>query len=173
MAGTGADPLAATLLADMLLIVWHSRTGASRAMADAAALGAASGGRLIAAELAQPDDFLAASGYLFAGPENLGALSGAMKEMLDRNYYPLLGRIAGRPYASMIAAGSDGQGAQAQLDRILTGWRLKRVAPPMIINVAAQTSEEILAEKQLGSEILANCTNLGAAMAEALQTGIF
>ena len=71
---------------------------------------------------------LAASGYLFIGPENLAALSGAMKEMFDRCYYPCLGKLEGRPYATIICAGSDGENAQRQLDRIATGWRLKRVA---------------------------------------------
>ena len=93
-----------------LLIVWHSRTGASDAMARAAAAGAAEGGRLLGCEAAQAGDFLAARGYLFCGPENLATLSGAMKEMFDRLYYPLLGRIEGRAYASLIAAGSDGSG---------------------------------------------------------------
>ncbi|RYY36501.1 MAG: flavodoxin family protein, partial [Sphingomonadales bacterium] len=58
-----------------LLIVWHSRTGASEAMAAAAAEGAGGGGRLLACEAASSEDFLAAKGYLFCGPENLAALS--------------------------------------------------------------------------------------------------
>ena len=108
-----------------LAIVWHSRTGAAEALATAAAEGARASGSVNVALLAAADatleQLLAASGYLFVAPENLGALSGAMKEMFDRAYYPLLGRIEGRPYASLIAAGSDGHGAQRQLERIVTG----------------------------------------------------
>src|SRR3546814_2278236 len=91
------------------------------------------------AEEVAPGDLLAAGGYLFVGPENLAALSGAMKEMFDRCYYPCLGRLEGRPYATIICAGSDGENAQRQLDRIATGWRLKRVADRVIVNTAAQT----------------------------------
>ena len=77
-----------------------------------------------------PDDLLSAAGYLFCCPENLASMTGAMKEFFDRCYYPVLGRIEGRPYAVMVAAGSDGAGAVRQIERIATGWRLKAVAPP-------------------------------------------
>ena len=56
-----------------------------------------------------------ASAYIFVAPENLGALSGTMKEFFDRTYYGVLDRVSGRPYAAIIAAGSDGQGAARQL----------------------------------------------------------
>jgi len=157
----------------MLAIVWHSRTGATRAMAEAAAIGAGKSARLIRAEEAGPEQMLAARGYLFACPENLATMSGAMKEMFDRCYYPLLGRIEGRPYASMIAAGSDGWGAQAQLDRIATGWRLRRVAEPLVVNFAAQTPEAILAPKTVSASALSACRDLGAALANGLELGIF
>lgn len=156
-----------------LLVVWHSRTGASRAMAAAAAQGAGASARLLAADAVGPDEFLAARGYLFVGPENLGTLSGAMKEMFDRCYYPLLGRIEGRAYATIIAAGSAGQGAEAQLDRIVTGWRLRRVVQGLIINTQAQTAQEIMAPKQIDSQVSEQCALIGAALAEGLQAGIF
>ncbi|HCF25373.1 MAG TPA: flavodoxin [Novosphingobium sp.] len=157
----------------MLAIIWHSRTGASRALAAAAGLGAGDRARLIPAEAVEPADLLAASGYLFVCPENLATMSGAMKEMFDRCYYPLLGRIEGRPYASIIAAGSDGRGAQAQLDQIATGWGLRRVAEPMIVNTGAQTAELILAEKQVPTTSLEQAEVLGGALAEGLAQGIF
>ena len=153
-----------------LLIIWHSRTGGSRALAEAAAEG---GGRLVAADEVTPGDLIAAGGYLFVGPENLAALSGAMKEMFDRNYYPCLGKLEGRPYATIICAGSDGHGALRQLDRIATGWRLKRVAEAVIVNTAAQTLEAILAPKTIPATRLAEARDLGAALAEGIAAGIF
>ena len=156
-----------------LLIIWHSRTGGSRALAGAAAEGAGASGTLIAADTATPADLLSAQGYLFVGPENLAALSGAMKEMFDRCYYPCLGRIEGRAYATIICAGSDGENAQRQLDRIATGWRLRRVAGPVIVNTAAQTPEAILAPKAIPADRLAEARELGAALAEGLAAGIF
>ena len=156
-----------------LLIAWHSRTGGSEALAAAAAEGAGTAARLITAADVTPDLLLAAGGYLFIGPENLAALSGAMKEMFDRCYYPCLGRLEGRPYATIICAGSDGENAQRQLDRIATGWRLRRVAEPVIVNTAAQTPEAIMAPKTIALDRLAEARDLGAALAEGLAAGIF
>ena len=162
-------------LRPMLLIIWHSRTGAAHAMADAAWQGACdeAAARLIAAEETGPEDLLAAQGYVFACPENLATMSGAMKEFFDRCYYPLLGRIEGRAYATLIAAGSDGSGAQRQIDRIATGWRLRRVAEPLIVNTAAQTPQAILAPKTLAAGDLALCRALGQGLAAGLAMGAF
>lgn len=160
-----------------LLIVWHSRTGGARQMAQAAADGAAEEAevraRLLGADQAGPDDLLAADGYLFAGPENLAGLSGAMKEFFDRSYYPALDRIQGRAYAVMICAGSDGTGAARQIARIATGWRLRPVAEPLIVCTHAQTPEAILAQKTLTREALAPCRELGQALAVGLALGVF
>lgn len=158
-----------------LLIIYHSRTGGSRQMAEAAA-DAARGEADVAlkrAEDAQPEDVLGADGYLFSAPENLAALSGAMKEFFDRCYYPVLGKIEGRPYAQMICAGSDGENAARQTARIATGWRLKEVQPPLIICTHAQTTEEILADKVIGAADLEKCRELGAALGAGLAMGVF
>jgi len=157
----------------LLAIVWHSRTGAAAAMARAVATGAGQAARLLAASDAQPADLLGARGFVFVCPENLATMSGLMKDMFDRCYYPLLGQVEGRAYATAIAAGSDGTGAQAQIDRIVTGWRLRRVAEPLIVNLAAQTPEAILAAKTLPADAVEACEELGAAMAEGLRLGIF
>jgi multimeric flavodoxin WrbA len=100
-------------------------------------------------------------------------MSGLMKEMFDRAYYPVLGQIEGRPYATIIAAGSDGQGAQRQIDRIATGWRLRRVAEPLIVGLAAQTPEAIAAPKTVPAAALEQARDMGAAMAEGLRLGLF
>ncbi|HET6971742.1 MAG TPA: NAD(P)H-dependent oxidoreductase [Phenylobacterium sp.] len=160
-----------------LLIVWHSRTGAARAMAEAAARGAGqeTGVAVVrqTAEAAGPDDLLAADGYLFAAPENLASLSGEMKAFFDRSYYPALDRLNGRPYAAMIAAGSDGQGAARQLARIAMGWRLKPVAEPLIVCTHAQTPEAILAPKVLSAVDLRRCEEMGQVLAAGLAMGLF
>jgi len=159
----------------MLLILWYSRTGASQALAEAAYAGALAEGpvRLLHAAEARPEDLIAASGYLFTCPENLGTMAGAMKEFFDRTYYPLLGRIEGRAYAAVIAAGSDGSGALMQLDRIVKGWRLRRIADGIVVNLGAQTPEEIFAPKTVPTVSLQKCRELGQAMAAGLTMGAF
>jgi multimeric flavodoxin WrbA len=116
---------------------------------------------------------LAADGYLFGTPENLAAMSGQLKDFFDRCYYAALDRINGRPYATLICAGSDGQNAARQIERIATGWRLRPIAAPLIVCTHAQTPEAILAPKQIGSDALADCRALGEAMAAGLALGVF
>jgi len=160
-----------------LLIVYHTMTGGTQQMAEAAANAARTQPdvevRLLRATEAQPDDVLNADGYLFATPENLAAMSGLMKHFFDRCYYPVLDRVNGRPYAAMICAGSDGQNALRQLDRIATGWRLRSVAPGLIVCTHAQTPERILAPKQIGADDLARCAELGEGLAGGLALGVF
>lgn len=160
-----------------LLIVWHSRTGATEALARAAAKGAARQSEvetnLVPAEAAGPEHLIGSQAFIFAAPENLAALSGEMKAFLDRSYYPALDQLAGRPYAAIIAAGSDGAGAARQLARIATGWRLKPVAEPLIIITDAQTPEAILERKRLPPEPIARAADLGQTLAAGLAMGIF
>jgi multimeric flavodoxin WrbA len=158
-----------------LLIVYHSKTGGSRQMAEAAARAARAEALTAIKEAkdAGPDDLLQADGYIFCAPENLAAIAGVMKDFYDRCYYPVLGRIEGRPYAQMVCAGSDGENAARQTKRIATGWRLKEVQPPLIICTHAQTPEEILADKTISEKDLAKCRELGAAIAAGLSMGVF
>ena len=163
--------------AKTLLIVYHSLTGGTRQMAEAARAGAvAEAGcavRLLHAAQAGPGDVLAADGYVFATPENLAAMSGQLKDFFDRSYYAVLDQVNGRPYASLVCAGSDGSNAARQIARIATGWRLKPVAEPLIVCTHAQTPEAILAPKQIGDEDLERCRALGEALAAGLALGVF
>ena len=160
-----------------LLIVHHTVTGGTLQMARAAAAGAASEPSvrtlLRHAAEATAGDVLGADGFVFATPENLAAMSGLMKDFFDRTYYAALDRIEGRPYATLVCAGSDGSNAARQIERIATGWRLKAVAPALIVCTRAQTTEQILRAKQLGPDDLRRCEELGAALAAGLGLGIF
>jgi multimeric flavodoxin WrbA len=118
-------------------------------------------------------DVIAADGYIFVTPENLASMSGVMKDFFDRTFYAALDRIIGRPYATLVCAGSDGENAVRQIDRICTGWRLKRVSEPLIVCTHAQTPEKILAPKTIGAEELERCAEVGAAIAAGLALGIF
>lgn len=158
-----------------LLIVYHSRTGGSRQMAEAAEQAARSetGVILKTADTAGPDDLLTADGYIFCAPENLAAISGVMKDFFDRCYYPVLGQIEGRAYAQMVCAGSDGSNAVRQIARIAQGWRLRAVQDPIIVCTHAQAPEAILAPKTVCEGDLARCRELGQALAAGLAMGVF
>jgi multimeric flavodoxin WrbA len=160
-----------------LLIVYHSMTGGTRQMAAAAAAGArrepAIRVSLLGAAAAQAGDVLQADGFIFAAPENLAAMSGKMKDFFDRTYYAALDRVNGRPYATLICAGSDGRNAAQQIERIATGWRLQPIADPIIVCTHAQTPAEILREKRISEADLARCGELGQALASGIALGIF
>ena len=160
-----------------LAIIWDSMTGGSEALAVATADGARGNidveVQLVAAREAQATDLLASDAYLFVFPENLAAISGVMKAFFDRSYYPCLGQIEGRAYAVIVCAGSDGSNAVRQVERIATGWRLKKVAASIVVRTHAQTPDAILAAKVIGQADLATAHDLGAAMAEGLALGVF
>jgi multimeric flavodoxin WrbA len=160
-----------------ILIVFHSMTGGARQMAQAVERGAASEDgvavRLLHARDATAGEVLAADGYVFVTPENLAAMSGLMKDFFDRAYYAALDRIEGRPYAVLVCAGSDGSNAVRQIERIATGWRLRRAVEPLIVCTHAQTQEAILAPKTIVPAELARCEEIGATFAAGLALGIF
>jgi multimeric flavodoxin WrbA len=160
-----------------LLIVYHSMTGGTSQMAHAAAAGA--GGEdglrvsLLQAAQAHADDVLRADGYIFASPENLGGMSGMMKDFFDRTYYAAFERMGARPFLTLICAGSDGRNAAQQIERIATGWRLKPVADPFIVCTLAQTPEQILKPKRIDELPLKRCEELGKTIAAGISMGIF
>ena len=160
-----------------LLIVFHSSTGGTYQMAQAAAKGAGSEPgvevNFIHAAEAGPQELLKSDGYIFATPENLAMMSGIMKDFFDRTYYAVLDRVVGRPYATLICAGSDGENAARQIQRIATGWRLKAIAEPTIVCTHAQTPDAILAPKQIGAYDRQRCEEIGATLAAGLALGIY
>jgi len=160
-----------------ILIIWDSMTGGSHAMAQAAAVGAGCEDninvKVLHAHDVSIDDMLSASAYIFAFPENLAAISGVMKSFFDRTYYHCIEQIEGRSYALMICAGSDGENAMNQANRICKGWRLKLINNPIIIKTHAQSKEEILAQKTIASDDLQKCHDIGTAMATGLAIGLY
>jgi multimeric flavodoxin WrbA len=160
-----------------LLIVYHSMTGAAAQLAQAAAEGARSEPglqtTLLHAPQASAADVLAADAYLFVTPENLATMAGLMKDFFDRVYYAAFDRVNGRPYASIVAAGTDGSGAARQIERIATGLRLRAVAAPLIVRNGAQTPAAILAAKTVPQPDLERARELGAALATGVANGIF
>lgn len=148
-----------------LLIIYHSQTGHTRAMAKAVRRGARRvpevETRSKMALRAGLDDLLWAQALLLGTPENFGYMSGAMKNFLDRTYYPAQGRIGGLPYAVFISAGNDGTGALNSIERIARGYPFKPVCDP------------IIARGELTPAVLRSCEDLGETMASGVAWGIF
>jgi len=180
-----------------LLIVWWSYTGGTEALVHAALQGAnaalkqaasaalsdagpdsvsvASSMSVIACrcDLIGIEALLRADALLFATPECLGSMAGPIKTFFERSYYPALDHLNGRPYATLICAGTDGQGAARQIDRIATGWRLKSIAKPLIVLTGAQTPQAIAAPKTIEPAELSRASELGALLAAGTQFGVW
>ena len=150
-----------------LLIVYHTQTGNTGRMAEAALAGARAEdvsdveARLLRACGAGPDDLLWADGLLLGTPENFGYMSGGMKDFLDRTFYPVEGKILSLPYAVFISAGNDGTMALAAIRRIANGYPFKEVQAP------------IIAAGELTDHHLEGCRELGLALALGLEMDLF
>ena len=117
--------------------------------------------RLLRAGDAGPEDLLWADALILGTPENFGYMSGAMKDFLDRTYYPCEGKVESLPYAIFISAGNDGSGALNSIERIAKGYPLRAVQKP------------IIARGDTSDAVLVSCEELGMAMAAGLEMGVF
>ena len=110
---------------------------------------------------ASTDDLLWCDGFILGTPENFGYMSGAMQYFLDRVFYPVEGKVDGKPFAIFVRAGNDGTGAISSMRRILTGLSVREVQEPVLI--AGEFDESRLSE----------CEELGLTMAAGLEAGVF
>lgn len=149
-----------------LLLVAHAPSPNTQALRNALIEGARSVDaaglevRALTPFASQPPDVLAADGILLFTPENLGYMSGALKDFFDRIYYPTLDHKQGTPYALVVRAGQDGAGTVRAVRTIATGLRWREIAEPRILLGAFQP--------QWTDE----CRELAQAMAEGLAAGI-
>ena len=150
-----------------LLIVYHSQSGSTERMAESVIAGARHPDvagvdvRVRPALEANAEDLLWCDGFLLGTPENFGYMSGAMKLFLDRVFYPVEGKIDGKPFAMFVRAGNDGSGAISSIRRILNGLSVREVQEPVLI--AGDFDESRLAD----------CEELGLTMAAGLEAGVF
>ncbi len=150
-----------------LLIVAHAPSPNTRRLLDAVVAGARhpdiAGVEVIAQSPfdTQPDHVLAAQAIVLGTTENLGYMSGALKDFFDRCYYPCLDQTQGLPYALYIRAGHDGTGTKRGVETIVTGLRWRAVQEPLICR------------GDFRDEFVPDCEELGTLMAAGLEAGVF
>ena len=150
-----------------LLIVAHAPSENTRKLCDAALRGAESPGienvsaRWVAPLEATPEDVLGADAIILGTTENLGYMSGALKDFFDRCYYPVLEEKQGLPCALYIRAGHDGTGTQRAVETIVTGLRWNWAQDPLVLRGEWQP------------KFVEQVEELGLYMAAGLDSGIF
>jgi len=148
-----------------LLIIYHSQSGNTAQLAQALRCGCQAEAevetKLSTAFAANVENLLWADGLLLGTPENFGTMSGALKDFFDRTYYPAEQHQLNLPYALFISAGNDGTGAVREIDRIVSGYPMKKIAPPLIVKGA------------INRDHLQQCEEFGLSMATGLAMGIF
>jgi multimeric flavodoxin WrbA len=148
-----------------LLIVYHSQSGSSARLAQAAWEGARSELDVVVqikrAWDASVLDLASADGVLLVMAENSGYLSGGMKDFLDRVFYPAIEQKLVLPYALIVSAGNDGRNAVRQAKMILSGIPFVAASEPLILRGEVEVMH------------LERCKELGQAIATGLEMGIF
>lgn len=149
-----------------LLIVAHIPSDNTRRLRDAVVAGATAP-EIANVELhvltpfeAHPPDVKWADAIILGTTENLGYMSGALKDFFDRIYYPCLEETQGRPYALYIRAGHDGTGTRRGVETITTGLRWRAVQPPVLCRGSWQEA------------FIGQCEELGMLMAAGLEAGV-
>ena len=150
-----------------LLIVGHVPSPNTRVLRDAVERGAnhpdISGVdvRALSPFDTHPEDVKAAGAIILGTTENLGYMSGALKDFFDRIYYPCLEETQARPYVLYVRAGMDGTGTCRAVDSITTGLRWKAVQEPLVCR------------GEYKPEFEQQCEDLGTLMAAGLEAGVF
>jgi hypothetical protein len=154
-------------MAKRLLVVAHVPSDNTLRLRDAVVAGARSddieGVETVALTPfeAGPEDVLGADGVILGTTENLGYMSGALKDFFDRTYYGVIDDTEALPYALYIRAGHDGTGTKRAVESITTGLKWRAVQEPLICRGEWQ------------ERFVDDCRELGMAMAAGLEAGIF
>ena len=123
-----------------LLVVVHAPSPNTRHLREAIKEGAESvQSDVVELRLKSPfdtsaEDVIKAHALILCTTENLGYMSGALKDFFDRTYNPCLEHTGGLPYALCIRAGLDGTATRRAVEPITSalGWRA--VAEALVFN---------------------------------------
>jgi multimeric flavodoxin WrbA len=148
-----------------LLIVYHSQSGTTEQLARAIEEGACKVAgvdvvRKVAASVdaRQLEDCRV---LVVCSPEYFGYMAGAIKDFFDRTYETTHDRTIGKPYTAVICAGNDGSGALNSIERIILGYRMRKVQEPLVHRGS------------INADIIDRCRELGEALAAGIELGIY
>jgi multimeric flavodoxin WrbA len=152
-----------------LLIIAHTPSPNTIQMAEAILAGANHNSvENVLATLLSPFDcdsniVLQSDALILFTTENFGYMSGALKDLFERIYYPCISdskRSDAKPFALIIKAGLDGTGSEISVAKITTGlkWR--------------QVQQTLLCKGQFEPNFVQQCNDLGLLIAASLEAEI-
>jgi flavorubredoxin len=139
-----------------VLIIYHSQTGNTEAMAKAMFEGAKSAGATVnlkRAVDANAEDILACDIVAIGTPNYFGYMAGLVKDYFDRVWATIRDKVANKPYVTFGSKGGGGAQALDSIDRICNNLKM------------IKASESILVTRRPTDEDLAKCRELGKRLA--------
>ena len=138
-----------------LLIIYHSQSGNTEAMAKAVYEGALSSGATVSlkkAAEATSNDLLDCDAVILGTPNYFSYMAGAMKDFFDRSLHTVRDKVDNKPYATFSSAGGGGKGALDSVDGICHSLKLKKAFDSIV--AIGKPSSEVLEEcKELGRKV--------------------
>ena len=140
-----------------LLIIYHSQSGNTEAMAKAFYEGARSSGATVNLKKAADttSEYLIGCDAIAIGtPNYFSYMAGAIKDLFDRVYYTVHGRAEGKPYVLFGSHGGGGGKALDGVERICNALQFRKAF------------DNVLANGQPSPEVLEQCKSLGKKLAQ-------
>ncbi len=140
-----------------LLIIYHSQTGNTEAMARAVYQGASSAGAAVTlkkAADATEKDLLTCDAVAFGTPNYFSYMAGIMKDFFDRAWLTIRDMVVNKPYTAFGSAGSGGRQALNSIDRVCNSFRLRKAF------------EGVIATGKPSPDVLEQCKELGRKLAQ-------
>ncbi len=135
-----------------VLIVYHSQSGNTEAMARSVSEGARLAGATVTLKKAidaNADDVLGCDILVIGTPNYFGYMAGMVKDFFDRVWIVIREKVGGKPYATFGSKGGGGAQALDTVERICDGLKMIRAF------------EGLLATRKPTEEDLEQCRKLG------------
>ena len=140
-----------------LLIVYHSRTGNTEAMAKAVYEGASSAGATVTIKKvadATDDDLLGCDAVAFGTPNYFSYMAGTMKTFFDRAWLTIQHSVVNKPYTAFGSASSGRKKDLDSIDRVCQDFKLKKAF------------KGVITTDKPSSDVLEQCKELGKKLAQ-------
>jgi len=140
-----------------VLVIYYTRGGKTKKMAEAIVEGANAAGAEGTAkrvDYATMVDLTDCDAVAFGSPNYFSYMAGDMKSFFDKGL-SIRGKTEGKPAAAYTSGGGDSDAALASLERMIGAFKLEKAA------------EGIIQSGDLTDEVLEKCKAVGKALAEA------